>query len=94
MKSTINLHDFREGFKRLERNNFSYEGLGVLFEFLEQLEKDTGTEFEYDPIGICCAFDEYGDIDAAAEDYSITPEELRDRTTVLKFEGGVIVENF
>lgn len=94
MKSTISLHDFREGFKRLGRENFSYEGLAILFDYFEQLEEDIGEEFEYDPISICCEFAEYASIAEAANEYGITPSELIERTTVIEFEGGVIVENF
>lgn len=94
MKSTISLHDFREGFKRLGRENFSYEGLAILFEYLEQLEEDTGEELEYDPMSLCGDFEEYGNIEEAAEDYGITPEKLRERTMVLDFAGGIIVKKF
>ena len=44
MHQSINLHDFREAFRIMDRsNNFSYDGLKVLFDGLEQYEEDTGT---------------------------------------------------
>jgi hypothetical protein len=56
MKQTINLNDFRNTFKAHERTNFSYEGLEVLFNHLEQYESDTGESVEFDVIGLCCEF--------------------------------------
>lgn len=59
MKTTINLYDFREAFRRAEReNSFSYEGLEVLFNGLEEYEQDTGEEIELDVIALCCDFRE------------------------------------
>jgi len=58
MKETINLHQFREGFRQVRPNNFSYEGLQILFEYLEQFEDDTGDELEFDVIAFCCDFAE------------------------------------
>lgn len=58
MKQTINLHQFRENFRLHERTNFSYEGLEVLFNHLEELEASCGEEYELDVIGLCCDFSE------------------------------------
>ena len=41
MKQTINLYDFRRAFETTRPDNFSYEGLGILFEALEELSDDT-----------------------------------------------------
>ena len=43
-------------FESLRPDNFSYEGLSILFDWLEQLEQDTGEELELDVIAICCDF--------------------------------------
>ena len=58
MKQTINLHQFRESFRLHERTNFSYEGLEVLFDYLEDCERDTVEDYELDVIGLCCDFSE------------------------------------
>ena len=59
MKITISVHDFRESFARCGRQEqFSYEGLGLLFDYFEQLEAETGQEMELDVIAICCDFAE------------------------------------
>ena len=63
MKQTIDVHDFRDAFGACNRaDNFSYEGLGALFDYLEQLEEDIGEEMELDVIAICCDFTEWDSI--------------------------------
>ncbi len=60
MKQTINKSDFREAFAAMGRGDqFSYAGLGALFDYLEELERDTGEEYELDVIALCCDFSEY-----------------------------------
>ena len=59
MKQTVNLYDFRDAFNRMDRADaFSYEGLEILFNGLEELEDDTGEEMELDVIALCCDFSE------------------------------------
>ena len=59
MKTSINKYDFRDAFQKAGRgNNFSYEGLGVLFDYFEAYEEDSGEEIELDVIAICCEFSE------------------------------------
>lgn len=55
MKQTIGLNEFRNAFQAHERTNFSYEGLEVLFNALEDFETGGG-ELELDVIGLCCDF--------------------------------------
>jgi hypothetical protein len=51
MKTTVYLHDLRTQFHQMGRGDqFSYDGLRVLFEALEQYEDDTGSEVELDVI--------------------------------------------
>lgn len=67
MKKTVNLYDFREEFNACSRgDNFSYEGLEVLFDYLENYESDIGTELELDVIALCCDFSEETPADIAA----------------------------
>ena len=59
MKTTISLYDFRDAFYQANRGaQFSYDGLKVLFEYLEDCEDSTGLEIELDVIGLCCEFNE------------------------------------
>ena len=78
MKTTVSLYDFREAFRTMGRaEQFSYEGLEVLFDYLEQYEDDTGEELELDVIALCCDF--YEDtVEAIAANYSIDLTECDD----------------
>lgn len=58
MKTTVSIYDFRDAFIKVRPDNFSYEALGHLFEYLERMEEDTGEEMELDVIAICCEFSE------------------------------------
>ena len=63
MKQTIGFYEFRNAFESLRPDNFSYEGLSLLWDYFEQFEEDTGEEMELDVIAICCEYseDEIGD---------------------------------
>ena len=58
MKQSVDFYDFQDAFKRIRPDNFSSEGLSVLWDYLEQYEADTGEELELDVIAICCDFSE------------------------------------
>jgi hypothetical protein len=79
MKQTINLFDFRRAFKDHDLDNFTYEGLNLLFEHLEGFERDTGEELELDVIALCCEFSEMS-LSELLESYGITDEKLTDDT--------------
>ena len=72
MKQTINVYQFRDAFKSSSdyKNRFSYDGLGVLFDYLEEYEESTGEELELDVIGICCEWEE-ADYQGIAESYGL-----------------------
>lgn len=99
MKQSVNLYDFEQAFKDHERqNNFSYEGLKALFEYLENYEEDTGSELELDVIALCCEYSEYDSLEELQKDYSDIEsiEDLEDHTTVIKIEGseGFIIQQY
>lgn len=67
MKQTIQLHDFREAFRLFGRlDNFSREGLELLFEYCEEIDPD----MELDVIAICCDYSE-DTVEGIARNYSI-----------------------
>ena len=89
MKQTINEYQFTEAFKRIRPNNFSYEGLKALFEYLEEFENDTGEEMELDVIAICCDYMEYDSLNEYNRDYDKEYEEIdeiADDTTLIKID--------
>lgn len=59
MKVTVDERMFRDRFIDYNKeDNFSAEGLSLLFDYLEQLEEDTGEEMELDVIALCCDYSE------------------------------------
>ncbi len=78
MKQSVYLSDFRTAFHNMDRGEqFSYEGLGVLFDYLEQYEQGTGEEMELDVIALCCEFAEETPEDIAAS-YDIDLSDVDD----------------
>lgn len=50
---------FQDAFDKMGRqNNFSYEGLEVLFDYLEEYSDATGEPVELDVIALCCEYSE------------------------------------
>lgn len=97
MKITVNKPEFIDSFIKMRReNNFSYNGLVALYEYLTQYEDDSGEEIELDVIALCCDYSEYKNIEEVKENYSdITDiDDLRDHTTVIEFDNGLIIQNF
>jgi predicted ArsR family transcriptional regulator len=59
MKTTVSRYDFERAFADADRKeNFSYEALGLLFDYFESYEEETGQEIELDVIAICCDYNE------------------------------------
>ena len=60
MYQTINtVSSFRDKFRVCGRaDQFSYEALGLLFDYLEAYEMDTGEEIELDVVSLCCDYSE------------------------------------
>lgn len=78
MKQTVNFSDFVDAFRAYDRyDQFGYQALMVIFEYLEELEESTGQELELDVVAICCdyATDNWESI---AENYSIDLSGLDD----------------
>lgn len=62
---TVSLHEFRQAFVDAGRKDqFSYKGLAILFDYLEELSDDIGEPIELDVIALCCEYseDHYSDI--------------------------------
>ena len=57
VQSINSVHQFREAFRLAGRmDQFSYEGLEVLFDYLEELSEGTGETIELDPVALCCDY--------------------------------------
>jgi hypothetical protein len=78
MKRTINLYEFRDAFHRMDRRNFSYHGLEVLYDALMEWEDAGGQEIELDVVALCCDYAE-DCLDDIAHNHGFTvSEDLND----------------
>jgi hypothetical protein len=71
MKQSVNFSAFVDAFRAYDRyDQFGYQALRVIFDYLEQYEQDCNEELELDVIAICCDYstDHYKDI---ADNYKI-----------------------
>lgn len=85
---------------------WSWDGARALVEYLEELEEDLGEEIEMDFIALRCEYTEYCTAQEVLENYApdfeydkdekeaAAIEWLQDRTTVIVFDGGVIIQDF
>lgn len=108
MKETLTTHEIAHKLREDENANWSYAGALALAEYLEQLEEDIGEEMEFDRVGIRCDYSERASASEAASNYDWEADKdndedqneeaalefLQGRTTVIEFDGGVIIQNF
>jgi hypothetical protein len=83
MKTTVYLDEFRNYFNLARPHNFSYEGLGVLYEYLLEYEDSTGEEIDLDVIGLCCDYCE-DSLSNIVDSYSIDLEGEDDHEQAVK----------
>ena len=70
-------------------------GLVAMFEYLDDLSDGIGENIELDPVGISCDYVAYTDRAEAARDGGVEdPEDLDEHTTVIEYEGGIIIRVF
>lgn len=80
---------FIDWFKQSDsyKDNFSYEGLSALYDYLEDYEESTGEKIEFDPIALACDYNEYESLKEFNESYSENYdclEGLEDFTIVIR----------
>jgi hypothetical protein len=99
MITTVSWWNFKDAFDDIRPDNFSYEGLEALFDYLQMLEDDIGKPIELDVIGLCCDYSEYANLkefqDDCGDEYQ-SLEDIENRTTLIKIKNkeGFIVGNF
>jgi len=90
MYQVITKSEFVKSFKNCGRDdNFSYDGLSALYDYLCSYENETGERVELDPIGLCCEFAEYENLAAFQEDYGTeyqSLEDIQEWTTVIPID--------
>ena len=71
VQSINSSYQFREAFHSAGRaDQFSYEGLEVLFDYLDNLSEDMGEPIELDVVALCCEYYE-SSIEELIEGYRI-----------------------
>ena len=105
MKQTVSEYQFVDSFRACGRESqFSVAARRALFDHFEIIEQYQDEEIELDPIGICCEFAEYPCALDAAKVYGLelrgddeesrALEWLHEKTQVVEFEGGIVIQNF
>ena len=102
MKDTMTEFSFCDWFQKSaeRKNQFSYEGLRALYEYLVNLEDDIGEEFEFDPIAWCCEYTEYESLKDFQEQHDKFDfeciDDIKEVTSVIEIDGSdrLIVQNF
>ena len=90
--------------------DWTYNGARAIAEYLESLEEETGEDIGLDVCAIRCEYSEYSSAVNAVIDcgFNVDDEDdeddderekiaidyLRDNTSVIEFEGGVIIQDF
>lgn len=107
MKETLNTYEIADRLFQDENAGWSYNGAKALAEYLDT---DENEDAEFDRVAIRCDFSEYPSAQEAAEAYGWEADShieddgqecdadalqwLENRTTVLSFDGGIIIHDF
>lgn len=76
VQSINSVYQFREAFRLAGRmDQFSYEGLEVLFDYLDNLSEDIGEPIELDVVALCCEYYE-SSIQELIDNYNIDVSEV------------------
>ncbi len=77
---TVDFHSFVNAFESSQyRDNFTREGLRVLFDYLEQYSEEIGENVDFDLCAIACDYNE-NTFEEIIRDYSIDIDEEQDKT--------------
>jgi hypothetical protein len=108
MKITLTTYQIAGYLMQDDNAKWSRSGAYALAQHLEEMEDEADEEMELDVVAIRCDFAEYSTAAEAASEYGWAPEPdeydeanesaalswLHDRTSVISFVGGVIIEQF
>ncbi len=90
MRETVSRHRFIDVIMKLRPNNFSLDGLDVLYEYITEFEACNGQQIEFDPIALCCEYSEYANLEEIQEAYPSHEfkswDDVEHETTVIRVE--------
>jgi hypothetical protein len=89
------MYQFERAFKNMDRcEQFSYDGLKALYEYLVEYEEDTGEEIELDVIALCCEYAEYDSLKEFQADYGEKYESIEaisDATALIPIDDNAFI---
>ena len=108
MKQTLTTNQVADMLMQDDNAAWSYAGARALAEHLEEIDRESEQEMDFDRVAIRCEFSEYASATEAAGNYDWEPGEdadedeaeksalqyLQERTTVIEFTGGVIIQDY
>ena len=90
MKQNVTAYDFHRAFEQSDsrKDQFSYQGLTAIYDYLIDYEDGTGEEIELDVIAICCEYMEYKSISEYNQDhdYCESISQIQELTTVIPID--------
>lgn len=87
--SIVNQYTFIGTMRAVRPENFSYNWLKVLFEYLDDYSQEY--QIEFDPIAICCDYSEIHIDDIERETWCETLEDLENETFVIHVDEDTII---
>jgi len=103
MYQEVSFGDFVDAFNDCGRgDSFTYKAKKALFEYLEEYEEDTGSKVKLDVVALCVEYSQYDNLEDIADNYPDMQDKdeeemmewLQDRTQVIEFDGGIIIQDF
>lgn len=93
MYQIIDKHTFIDELLSDEYANWSYDGAEKIYEYLTDLEEETGDNFQFDRVAIRCEFTEYENYKELARDYGKEYAEHSDILAILECDNGHVIVN-
>jgi len=98
MTQQVTFDTFVNSFSDSYKNNFSYDGKIALFDYLVDLEEQTGETYELDTIALCCDYTEFDSFEDFQKQYQNDKikdlETLNEYTTVIPVDNAMKTESF
>ena len=95
---TMNFSQFMDNWPESRKEQFSYQAMRALFDYLEEYEESTGEKVEFDPIALCCEYTEYENLAELQNNYTDIKDmdDLKDHTQVIEIENNeaFIIQNY
>jgi hypothetical protein len=94
----ITKSQFIDKFNQIRPDNFSYQGLSVLYDWLVEYYEEADNDYKLDVIAICCEYSEYESLEEFNKDYDRDYEsidDIRDDTTLIPIDSeSFIIQQF